>query len=594
MNSLFKWKKSVLFALGVMLIPASVRPFDPIDSIAQTLQKYPKITIAALATISGITGYITDKILCYYNQKQRDTNYWDWDTINTKQLTFPENFTFGAATAAHQVETDCYNCTWSPYYTDYETGEKKLNPWLYFEDFDYEKEFGRALTEEEIKARKEHPNALKNGCEHETRYEEDMDNLADVLEGNGNRFEIKWSKVQPRENEWDEAELARYEAMLSYMNEKGIRPVVTLYHYTEPMWFAKKGGFEKKENVQHYVNFCKTLFERFGDKVYLWFTFNSPFSGVAVNSYFTQDRPPCKKDPKLTAKAMRNMLDAHVCAYRAAKELMSEKQEKGEDCGYKFEGKKDIRVGVLKNIYQLDPWRATNLIDRLVSYVGDNLTADEAFYEFFRTGYFNFRFPFSLPIKGIKLDHYNEKAIGALDFIGVNYYSHRYFKWEHKTCSLNKNYHPEHEERMGVTYKHPNNTIYPEGLYRALMTIQHSLAQPLDIPIYVTENGIGTDCDEQRNRFMKQYLYALSKAIQDGCDVRGYFCWSLLDNYEWGRYAKFYGLFKVDREKDLERSLKEGSLHYHNVISAYKAAQANEGVTSSFTGNELVTVAIAS
>ena len=269
----------------------------------------------------------------------------------------------------------------------------------------------------------------------------------------------------------------------------------------------------------------------------MYLTFNSP-SGYAMPSYLLGQKPPFKKDMQLAATVLKNMLEAHVQTYEAIKKQDTK-----------------VQVGILKNIYQLDPWRIWHPIDRLFCFMGKKLV-DDCFFDFFKKGTFSVSIPFKVNIK-----HENKNAPKSLDFIGLNYYGHTYFK-------STKRFHPEWEEQTA----NENYYVYPEGLYRAINELNHKIALPLSIPIYVTENGIGTDNDVQRKQHMQQYFYALSKAIQDGADVRGYFYWSLMDNYEWGNYNSHFGLYHVDFETQ-ERTLKEGAQYYPQVTQAYYEAR---------------------
>jgi beta-glucosidase len=382
------------------------------------------------------------------------------------------------------------------------------------------------------------------------------------------RFSVDWAKVMTGEDEFNQDAIDFYKDFCDELNDNGIKPVVTLYHYTEPIWFAEKGGFEKSENKQYFVAFCKKVMRELNTKVHLYFTFNSPIGGVALNSYQQGQRPPFKQKWKTTFDVIANIRDAHVAVYKAKEEV-----EKDLKC--------KLSVGILKNVHQLDPARVWHPVDQLVCSIG-NKVQDDPFYQFFTTGEINMEFPFGL--KGLApyipklkdtyhpFKHINKDAPKSLDFIGLNYYGHRFMKGTQIAFN-------EREERCGTPGNyHPTYTIYAEGLYRALKTLDEKLVKPLEknikrhIPIYVTENGIGTDDDVQRNKFMGRYLYALSKAIQDGIDIRGYFCWSLMDNYEWGQYNKHYGLFKVNRETQ-ERIFKPGSIYYSNVMLAYKNAR---------------------
>lgn len=416
----------------------------------------------------------------------------------TVALSFPKDFLWGAGTSAQQVEGNCTNNTW---YQAEQDGK--------------------------------FPEVAGIACDHWNRYKEDIQ-LLKKAGLNTYRFSVEWSKIEPNENEFDEAALQHYQDVVDELVRNDIKPCITLHHYTDPIWFANKGGFEKPENLQHFITFGQTVINRLQPHgVHLWFTFNSP-DGYAARGYQQGSQPPFKKDMALMAEVYKNVLEAHVQLYRNIKAVLGD----------------TIKIGILKNMLQLDPYNYYNPLDHLGCKIATDLT-DTGFFSFFTTGRFTIWVPYL-----INCNHSNPKAIGAIDFIGLNYYSHLYMK----------NFKPVHGADEELT-QNPNYAIYPEGMYRALMTINEKIVQPLkklilpiDIPVYVTENGIATDDDDQRDRFLKSYLASISRAMKDGVPVKGYVHWSLLDNYEWGSYSKHYGIYAVNRETQ-ERTLKPGSAY---------------------------------
>lgn len=241
------------------------------------------------------------------------------------------------------------------------------------------------------------------------------------------------------------------------------------------------------------------------------------------------------------AQALKNMVQAHVGVYHEVKKQF----------------KDDAQIGIMHNTYQLDPLRPWNPIDNLCCKMG-NVLVHDCVLIFFTTGHFNVWVPTK-----VSISYTNPRAIGALDFIGLNYYSHTFMQASTRVADLSL------EETNNPTYR-----IYPQGLYRAIEEMSHRVARPLNIPIYVTENGIGTHNDAQRERFCKGYLSELSRAIADGHDVRGYIHWSLMDNYEWGTYAKKYGMYAVDFTTQ-KRTLKPGAKYYVDLLAQHQAVHAD-------------------
>ena len=433
---------------------------------------------------------------------------WDKQTIDTTKTSFPKDFLWGAGTSAQQVEGNCTNNTW---YQAEQDGK--------------------------------FPEVAGIACDHWNRYKEDIQ-LLKKAGLNTYRFSVEWSKIEPSEGEFDETALQHYQDVVEELVRNNIKPCITLHHYTDPIWFADKGGFEKPENSTLFVRFGQTVINRLQPHgVHLWFTFNSP-DGYAARGYQQGSQPPFKKNMALMAEVYKNVLETHVQLYRTIKSMHGD----------------TIRIGILKNILQLDPYNYCNPLDHLGCKIATDLT-DTGFFGFFTTG----RFTIWIPCL-VNCDHTNSEAIGATDFIGLNYYSHLYMK----------NFKPVHGVNEETT-QNPNYVVYPEGLYRALTTINEKLVQPLkkltpsrDIPVYVTENGIATDDDAQRDRFLKSYLASISRAMHDGVPVKGYIHWSLLDNYEWGSYSKHYGIYAVNRETQ-ERTFKPGAAYL--VVCALSATR---------------------
>ena len=403
---------------------------------------------------------------------------------------------WGTATAAYQVEGGCDN-------NQYRTIEGKIiNGELY------------------------EPAGIV--CDDWNRYKEDIQ-LMKELGVNAFRFSVEWSKVEPKPGEYNEAALAHYEDVCKELVANGIKPVITLYHYTEPIWFSKMDSFEKRENCKYFVNFCAKVFEHLHPYTYLWLTFCSP--ETAVQGWLRGSRPPQKHDMPLMVQVLHNVLETHVDIYRTFKGM---------------EGGNQSRIGIHKTVFQLDPWNIANPLDHLACYMGDQLI-NESVYHFFKTGEFKVHIPFKVNYK--KENEYIKNGGKAMDYMGLSYYCHNYMS-NFKTFR-------EPDANIEPHTAHPQYSIYGEGLYRAIQELSDRIAKPLGIPIYVTENGIGLEEKDEnveptqgnkRTLQGQRYLYALARAIQDGYDVRGYIHWSLMDNYEWGTFEKRFGLYHVDYE----------------------------------------------
>lgn len=492
------------------------------------------------AAVAGMSYYAANKI--YLNSIR-----WNWKNINTSILPhkggpitrfFKEHaqrlaaaqdvpnspsgnhheWLWGTATASYQVEGGCDNNQ----YHDIEG--KEINGEIY-------DRAGRA-------------------CDHWNRYKEDIQLMKD-LGTNAARFSVEWSKIEKNPGEYDEAALDHYENVCKEMRANGIKPVITLYHYTEPKWFSKMGSFEKRENCKYFVDFCTKVYERLHPYTYMWLTFCSP--ETAAQGWLSGGRPPFKKDMPLMVHVLHNILETHVDIYKTFKELPNGNQS---------------RIGIHKTVFQLDPADIANPIAHLKCYMGDKLI-NESVYNFFKTGRFKVYIPFKVNYD--KTNNYISKGGKALDYMGMSYYCHNYIS----TTGMYR----EQDQEIEPHTAHPTYTVYGEGLYRAIKEMSERITKPLGIPIYVTENGIGlteeedlVEPDQGNKRTLqgKRYMYALARAIQDGYDVRGYLHWSLMDNFEWGTFEKRFGLYHVDYDNDLKRSLKKGAQYYKNLVHESK------------------------
>ena len=432
---------------------------------------------------------------------------WDWEWTDTSEVAFPKRFLWGVATAAHQVEGGCTNNNWSRW----ENG---------------------ATTDgsPHIKTGE----VTGTACENWTRYPEDIE-LIRELGCNAYRMSVEWSKIEPRLGEFDETVLAHYREIILALRAAGIEPMVTLHHFTNPLWFEDLGAFEKSENIKYLVRFSEKVFATLRDQVTYWCTLNEP-AVYASMGYFMGDFPPGKRSIKLTGTVLKNTLRAHVEIYTALKKLP---------------GGDRAKIGLVKNLTQFDPLRRTFLLDWLIARTLHNLF-NTSIYQFLKTGKFLFS------ILGIPIIRYHDdRGKHSNDFIGLNYYSRLLVKFGLRGGLFKFVMRPD-DVKTDMAY-----AMYPEGIYRALME-----TSGLNLPIIITENGIADKVDNNRFPFIRTYLYAVSQAIKEGVDVRGYFYWSLMDNFEWAEgYSMKFGLYAVDF-KTQERTLRAGSEAYRMVIKS--------------------------
>lgn len=438
------------------------------------------------------------------------------------------DFLFGVGTSAYQVEGSSG------------ATQEKYNQWMARDGEKVTVEIGGKKQEKII-------SKPGNACEHWERYKEDI-KLIKNLGCNAYRFSISWAKVEPKEGEFNKKALDHYEDVCKELKKNGIRPLITLYYYAHPVWFEKKGAFEKSENINCFVNYGTKVFELLNKYNPIWFSINT-FTGCSFHAYYFGTKPPFKKDMGLALQVLKNVLDAHVQFYKKAKTI-----------------DKNSTIGIHKIILPIEKYRSWQFWDGFGIDVANRVN-HEAICEFFTKGELNINL--GVPALYIKdsILYKNDDAIGALDCVGLNHYSSAYmsnFKLlSHSKC---------------IPTQSKLFTICPQGFYTALHQISQLLAKPLGVPIYVTENGIATDNEEHRDVFFRSYLQSLSKAMQDGVDVRGYIAWSLMDNFDWlDGYNFNYGLYSVDR-KTQERTLKDGASFFVDVIKNTKNQKIQKNI----------------
>ncbi|MGC2310515.1 MAG: family 1 glycosylhydrolase [Candidatus Babeliaceae bacterium] len=436
---------------------------------------------------------------------------WDWQRINTSKITFPSSFSWGVALCEYQNSgaDRCPNTNWAQWEYSHDS---KGNP--------------RIAGDQKS----------QGACNFYDKWRDDIQLLKE-LKVDSLRLSVEWSLIEPQCGAFDEKVIEHYRQICQTLLKEGITPLITLHHFTDPLWFTHIGAFEVEENSFYFVRFCKRIFTELADLVPLWVTFNEP--GVYVfQGYLRGVFPPGEVfNINLAAQVLKNMLKAHVKAYKALKVLP--------------EGKK-VQIGIVHQLVQFEPYNEKNPLEKIVSgYM--NSFMHQVIFDFLKTGEYRFVKPFQ---------HYEkiEEAPYCYDFIGLNYYSHMLVTSQWPEIIKHESGYREGDIPTDMPYG-----IYAEGLYRAIKSVSE-----LEVPIYITECGISDKKDDRRELFLKRYLYALSCAIEDGYDVRGFYYWSLMDNFEWDMgYDQKFGLYEIDFETQ-KRTLRNGSRYYIDVIEKSK------------------------
>lgn len=382
-------------------------------------------------------------------------------------IRFPDGFLWGAATASHQVE-----------------GGNRWNDWWEFE------ESGRL------------PHRSGEACRHFELYESDFD-LAKSMGHNAHRFSIEWSRIEPRPGEWNQGALDHYVAVVDALRRRGIEPIVTLHHFTNPAWFAHAGGWTAAGSVGMFARYVERVAVILSSRVRYWLTINEPTVYVK-HAYVMGDWPPCvRKSWSSAAVSLRHMARAHTTA-----------------CDILHRARADAMVGFAHSAPYVVPCDPASLADRWAAWLRD-FALNRAFFRLI-----------------------GREPRRALDFVGLNFYARQVVRWRPapgaaalfgSECRDDHHGAPRTFSPLGWEYFAP-------GLHETL-----KLFRRYGVPMMVTENGIATSDEELRSRYLADHIDALGQAVRAGVTVLGYLYWTLMDNYEWveGRDARF-GLAAVD------------------------------------------------
>ena len=394
------------------------------------------------------------------------------------EMKFPEGFWWGSATSAHQVEGNNQN-DWSE--------------WERFRPLEYRS--GKA-------------------CDSYNRYEEDFD-IAKNLNQNIHRFSIEWSRIEPKDGRFDHETMHHYINVVKALQVRGLEPMVTLWHFANPVWFTEKGGWLNEKSPEIFTRYIKYVVDNLKDQVGLWITFNEAASVYAGFSYMSGQWPPQHKNIFEYIKVRKNFIKAQALAYQEIKKIYSVPQALSDTTLMSH----NVEVGLVEsNTYSAhgNMWHE-KLMGKLYNYQ--------------RNLYFW------------------DKALPYYDFLGLNYYHvDRRVPGSYRILPK-QGWMPE----MGWE-------TYPKGIYHRLMELKKYKK-----PIFITENGIADSKDEKREKFIKDHLRWVWQAIQDGVDVRGYMYWSLLDNFEWAKgYGPRFGLVEVDYN-NFARKIRPSALEYAKI-----------------------------
>lgn len=345
-------------------------------------------------------------------------------------------------------------------------------------------------------------------AEHYDRYEMDFD-LAKEGGHNAHRFSIDWARIEPQEGVFDVDAIEHYRDVVRSLRARGLEPFVTLWHWTHPVWLEDRGGVLADDFSQKFAHYAHTMIDALqeggGSDVKYVMTLNEPMS-VIKNSYMTGVWPGKRHGLFATLRAYKNLSAAHKKAYDVIKSKHS-----------------DVQVGFTEILASIVPRNEKSFLDRKIARV---------------IRYFS-----------------NEKFIkmtgGKYDFLGVQYYFHISIG----VGGIEKNDY----ELTDLEW-----SVHAEGLYNVIREYGY-----YGVPLYVTENGLADRDDRLRSRFLYEHIGQVQRALGEGINVRGYFHWSLLDNFEWDKgYWPRFGLVGVDFGTQ-ERTPRKSFGTYRQIIEEH-------------------------
>ena len=388
-------------------------------------------------------------------------------------------------------------------------------------------------------------------CDHYHRYKEDVGILRE-LGVDSYRFSISWSRIFPAYGAYNPKGMQFYKDLIHELQENGIEPVVTLYHWDLPMWAYERGGWLNRESVTWFKEYATKVFEELNDSVKSWITHNEPFC-ASILGYDLGIHAPGHKDLGEALIAAHHILLSHGVAVQAFRE-----------CGFR-----DSKIGITLNLTPSSP-ASNSREDMEAASRSDGLSNRWFLDPVFRSSYpEDMKEAFGKIVGDFDFIRDGDlQTISARnDFLGVNYYTRSLVKFVQDGVLNYQEVAGDHKNTTAMGWE-----ICPEALYDLVLRLRREYTQ---LPIYITENGAAFDDvltsdnhvhDTQRIDYIKRHLSKIAEANMQGANVQGYFLWSLLDNFEWAYgYSKKFGIVHVDFETQ-ERSLKDSALWYQGVI----------------------------
>lgn len=436
---------------------------------------------------------------------------------------FPDNFLWGTATAAYQIE-GAYN----------EDGK------------------GESIWDRFCRT----PGKVQDGdrgdvaCDHYHRYRDDI-KLMKEISLSAYRFSIAWSRIFPQgKGQVKQDGLDFYERLIDELLDSGIEPFITLYHWDLPQALQRKGGWANRDTVGYFQDYVAKVSRKLADRVHFWITHNEPWV-VSFLGHHLGIHAPGIKDLSTALKVSHHLLLSH-----------------GEAVGIlRDNGDKKTQVGIALNLSPVYPASESEEDKKAAK------RCDGYLNRWFLDPIYKGSYPEDmLALYGNKAPEIGaqelERISAKIDFLGVNYYTRTVVKADKKEAFLGL----RQVKPSGAEFTEKKWEIYPLGIYQILKRIHNDYDEPL---IYITENGAafadkidkkGEVNDESRIKYLEGHFFQAHRAIEEGVKLSGYFVWSLLDNFEWADgYSKRFGLVYTDYPTQ-KRIIKASGWWYKKVI----------------------------
>lgn len=444
--------------------------------------------------------------------------------MGSKQFGFPEEFVWGAATASYQIEG-----AW-------EEDGKGENIWDRFSHT---------------------PGKIENGdtgdiaCDHYHRWREDIQ-LMKEIGIQAYRFSISWGRIFPEgSGEITPAGIDFYSRLVDELLNNGIEPYITLYHWDLPQVLQDEGGWPNRATAEAFVEYADLVSKKLGDRVKNWMTFNEPFVSAWVG-YMEGRHAPGHRDVDEMLATAHHLLLAHGLSVPVIRNNVPNAQ-----------------VGIVLNLSGMMP-ASRSAADRAASWIQDGVINRWYLDPLEGRGYPQDMVKhYGRPMEFVQDGDLPIIAV-PIDYLGINYYTRGIVRSKEVS---------ESENDPQTLFPNPDPTdmgweVYPQGLFDILARVHFDYNFPR---LYITENGAaypdqldenGQVADPLRIAYYREHVKAVSKAIEMGIPVKGYFTWSLLDNFEWAHgYKMRFGLIYVDYGTQ-QRVLKQSAKYYREVIKA--------------------------